>query len=162
MDLRFLRRRSVPYLAQMEMTECGAATLAMVLAYHGKHVPLAEAREACGSGRDGASAYAIARAAQVFGLVVEAVRVEPGSLRGLRGPAILHWEFNHFVVLEKATRRRAILVDPRIGRRRVTLDELGRSFTGIALCMAPGAGDPLLAWALHSRRIFAGARCRLQ
>ena len=138
MARRPFARRSVPYIAQMEMAECGAAALAMVLAYHGKHLPLAEVRRACGISRDGAGAYAIARAAQQYGLVVEASRLEVGHLRETPTPAILHWEFNHFVVLERAGRRGAVIVDPRDGRRHVSNEQLQRSFTGVALTFGVG------------------------
>ncbi|HET9930081.1 MAG TPA: cysteine peptidase family C39 domain-containing protein, partial [Polyangiaceae bacterium] len=74
--MRIFGRRSVRYIAQMEMAECGAACLAMVLGFHGRHVSLAEAREACGVSRDGSSAYAIARAAESFGLSVEALSLD--------------------------------------------------------------------------------------
>jgi len=132
-------RRRVDFLAQMEATECGAAALAMVLAYHGHHAPLAEVRQACGISRDGASALAILKAARGYGLAAEGVRVEPEQLGRVPLPAILHWDFDHFVVLERVDRGGATLVDPAHGRRRVDLRELGRSFTGAALVFTPTA-----------------------
>jgi ATP-binding cassette, subfamily B, bacterial len=130
--------RSVPYIASMEMAECGATSLAMVLAFHGRHVPLSVVREQCGVSRDGTSAYAIARVAQRHGLSVQALRLEPSHLWDTRLPAILHWEFNHFVVLERVTRSGAVIVDPNDGRRLVSHEELGRSFTGVTLTFQPG------------------------
>ena len=120
----------------MEVTECGAASLAMVLAYHGHHASLPEVRQACGVSRDGANAQAIVRAAEGFGLGAEGVKLELADLDQLPLPAILHWDFYHFVVLERLDRRKAILVDPAWGRRVVSLEELGRRFTGVALVFA--------------------------
>jgi ABC-type bacteriocin/lantibiotic exporter with double-glycine peptidase domain len=117
----------------MEITDCGAACLAMVLAYHGKHVPLPELREQCGIGRDGADAYTLARVAQQHGLNVEASRLELEHLPTLPTPAILHWEFNHFVVLARYGRTSALVIDPELGRRRLTHADISRSFTGVAL-----------------------------
>jgi len=128
----------VEYLAQMEMTECGAASLAMVLAFHGHHASLPEVRQACGVSRDGASALAILRAARGYGLEAEGVRAELDELPGLPCPAILHWGFDHFLVLERVLRQGALLVDPAHGRRRVDRAELDRSFTGAVLLFEPG------------------------
>ncbi|HET9954834.1 MAG TPA: peptidase domain-containing ABC transporter [Polyangiaceae bacterium] len=131
--------RRVPYIAQMELTECGAACLAMVLGYWGQHISLVEAREACGVSRDGATAYAIAKAAQEFGLDVQALSLDAESLPELGVPAILYWEFNHFVVLESANAKGGVVVDPSLGRYFVPSDRLKASFTGIAICARPGA-----------------------
>ncbi|BDU74938.1 NHLP family bacteriocin export ABC transporter peptidase/permease/ATPase [Mesoterricola silvestris] len=130
-------RKRVDFIAQMEATECGAAALAMVLAHHGHHAPLAEVRQACGISRDGASALALVKAAHAFGLEAEGVRLEVEDLFRLPLPAILHWDFDHFVVLERVGRTGATLVDPAHGRRRVDRLELGRSFTGAALLFRP-------------------------
>lgn len=130
-------RRRVDFIAQMEATECGAAGLAMILAYHGHHAPLPEVRQACGVSRDGASALAIIRAAGSYGLEARGVRVELDQLPRLRLPAILHWDFDHFVVLERLGRAGAILVDPAHGRRRAAPRELELSFTGVALVFRP-------------------------
>jgi ABC-type bacteriocin/lantibiotic exporter with double-glycine peptidase domain len=124
----------------MEASECGAACLAMVLARHGHHAPLAELRQACGVSRDGASALAILRAARDYGLEAEAVQVEACHLSDLPLPAVLHWGFNHFLVLERVGRRGAVLVDPEGGRREASREELDGLFTGVALVFAPGDG----------------------
>ena len=131
------RRRRVDFIAQMESTECGAAALAMILAYHGHHAPLAEVRQACGISRDGASALAIVKAARSYGLEAQGVALELEQLPDLALPAILHWDFDHFVVVERVDKAGATLVDPASGRRRADLRELGRSFTGAALAFAP-------------------------
>ncbi|HZU52377.1 MAG TPA: cysteine peptidase family C39 domain-containing protein, partial [Holophagaceae bacterium] len=109
----------------MESVECGAACLAMVLAYHGRHVPLPEMREACSVSRDGVNALAILRAARAHGLEAEAFRAECEDLDQLPLPAIIHWEFRHFVVLEKMSLKRgAVIVDPGGGRRQIPMDRL--------------------------------------
>ncbi|MCU1245820.1 MAG: transporter related [Acidobacteria bacterium] len=130
--------RRVPFLAQMEVADCGAACLAMVLATHGHHAPLGEVRDACGLARGGATARRIADAARTYGLEVDAFRLEPEELGELVGPAILHWDMNHFVVLERAGSRGAVIVDPAIGRLDVSGEQLHRRFTGIALAFQPG------------------------
>ena len=135
-------RRRVDFIAQMEATECGAAGLAMILAYHGHHAPLPEVRQACGISRDGASALAIVTAARSYGLEAQGVRLELEQLPLLPLPAILHWDFDHFVVLERVGRTGATLVDPAHGRRRVDLREMGRSFTGAALVFSPTGALP--------------------
>ena len=132
-------RKRVPFIPQMETVECGCACLAMVLASHCHHAPLAEVRLACSVGRDGTSAAAIRRAAIGYGFEVEAVRAAVDALPELPLPAILHWGFNHFVVLESCGRRGAILIDPASGRRRVAAKELADWFTGVALTFVPGA-----------------------
>jgi ABC-type bacteriocin/lantibiotic exporter with double-glycine peptidase domain len=121
----------------MEMAECGAASLAMVLAYHGHHAPLPEVRQACGVSRDGATALGIVRAARVYGLDAEGVTLELRELAKLPTPAILHWSFRHFLVLERVHADGAVVVDPGGGRRVVDWKELGREFTGVALVFAP-------------------------
>lgn len=130
-------RHRVRYVPQIEVTECGAACLAMILGHHGHHAPLAEVREACGVSRSGADALSMVRAARRFGLDARGVRVELDQLGALALPAILHWDFEHFVVLERLGKRRAYLVDPAAGRRAMGLEELGRHFTGVALVLTP-------------------------
>lgn len=123
----------------MEMTECGAASLGMVLAYHECEVPLAELRSACAVSRDGASALDIVKAAAKYGLETNALKAELDNLGEVQLPAVIHWEFNHFLVLERLQRDGADIVDPARGRRRVSLRELGRAFTGVVLELSPGA-----------------------
>jgi ATP-binding cassette subfamily B protein len=133
------RRQRVPFIQQNTASDCGAASLTMVLAYHGKHLRLDDVRKITGFGRDGADALAILSAARVFGLRGRGVKVdEVDDLRFLPAGSILHWQFNHFLVFERLTADGADLVDPAGGRRRVSRDELGRSFTGVALTFEPG------------------------
>jgi ABC-type bacteriocin/lantibiotic exporter with double-glycine peptidase domain len=150
-------RRSIPFVPQMQASECGAACLAMVLAHHGRHVPLHEVRHACKAGRDGASAPAILQAARRFGLEARAVQVPLDGLGVLPTPAILHWQFRHFVVLERTREGGASIVDPAGGPRRVDALELGASFTGIALLLTPSRTFERLSERRPSLRGYRGA-----
>ncbi|HEY9422889.1 MAG TPA: peptidase domain-containing ABC transporter [Thermoanaerobaculia bacterium] len=133
------RRQRVPFVQQNTSSDCGAASLTMVLGYHGKHLRLDDVRKVTGFGRDGADALAILSAARVFGLRGRGVKVEEvDDLRFLPSGSILHWQFNHFLVFERLTPEGAELVDPASGRRRASREELGRSFTGVALTFEPG------------------------
>src|SRR4051812_27556745 len=107
-----LSRPEVPFIPQMEVVECGAAALAMVLAAYGHHAPLSELRQDCGVSRNGVNATGIVEAARKLGLEADAVRAEVADLQAIPLPAILHWEFNHFVVLENVTNRGAVSLDP--------------------------------------------------
>jgi ATP-binding cassette, subfamily B, bacterial len=134
-------RRRVPVVHQMEVAECGAACLAMVLSFYGRHVPLAELRETCAVTRDGANAYNLLKAARQNGLEARALQIQQASeLQRLTLPAILHWDFNHFIVLEACSRETLMIVDPNSGRQTVSIQEAGRRFTGIVLCFQPSPG----------------------
>ncbi|MFN8492833.1 MAG: peptidase domain-containing ABC transporter [Caldilineaceae bacterium] len=132
------RTRRVPYFQQLQATDCGATCLAMVLAYHGKWVRPDEIRTVTGVDRDGANALALLQAACWYGLRGRGVKLDIADLDYLEPGAILHWEFNHFVVFERLDKAGVALVDPAIGRRVVALDEFRRSFTGVALVLEPG------------------------
>jgi NHLM bacteriocin system ABC transporter peptidase/ATP-binding protein len=136
-DLRGPDIRRSPTILQMENVECGAASLAMILAYHGRWVPLEQLRQSCGVSRDGSKASSIVKAAQEFGLAARGFKKEPAGLGDLPMPCIIHWNFNHFVVLDGLNERFAYLNDPARGRRRVALDEFSQSFTGVALAFEP-------------------------
>ena len=133
-----LRRRPVPVMLQLNGVECGAACLAMILNYYGRKTRVAECREICGVGRDGVSAQTIARAARSYGLRVAAFSLEPADFEHLRLPAIAHWEFNHFVVVERWSPKQVQMVDPAIGRRRLTTAEFEAGLTGVVLALEPG------------------------
>ncbi len=133
------RRRQVPAVLQMNSVECGAACLAMILGYHGRHASLAECRDACTPGRDGVTAQTIVTAARNLGMRVKAYSVQADAdLRDLTLPAIVHWNFGHFLVLSGISQRGVEVVDPAEGRRHLTAEEFAQGFTGIILVMEPG------------------------
>ncbi len=132
------RGKRVPYVQQMEWTDCGAACLAMVLGHLGHEVTLDTVREAVGgSGRDGVDAAAIVRGAERFNLRARGIGLDVASLRYLPAGTILHWEFNHFVVFERLSSAGVHIVDPAAGPRTVALAKFGESFTGVALVFEP-------------------------
>ncbi|MEO3751460.1 NHLP family bacteriocin export ABC transporter peptidase/permease/ATPase subunit [Streptomyces sp. B6B3] len=129
-------------MLQMEAVECGAAALAIVLAHHGRFVPLEELRIACGVSRDGSRASNLLKAARSYGLTAKGMQMDLAALAEVSAPAVLFWEFNHYVVFDGLGRRlgrRGVYVnDPAKGRRFVPMDEFDTSFTGVVLVMEPG------------------------
>lgn len=121
----------------MEATECGAASLAMVLAYYGKAVTLGELRRECGVSRDGVNAKNIVKAAQFHNLKTRAVRVDVEGAKELKMPAIIHWNMDHFLVLCGFNKKGAVLADPAYGLRTASYEEFSKSFTGIAMEFIP-------------------------
>ena len=150
----------VPVVMQMEALECGAASLAMVMHYYQKWIPLEQARVDCGVSMNGASAKNILLAARSYGMKANAWRLEPEDLLN-EGPfpCIIHWGFNHFVVLCGFKGKRALINDPARGRVLVDWEEFDREFTGVCLSFEPGedfvpSGKP--------RSVFSYARERLK
>jgi ABC-type bacteriocin/lantibiotic exporter with double-glycine peptidase domain len=131
-------RGRVPVVRQLTEGECGAACLAMTLAFFGKAVRVDDLRASLGGGREGTSALSILNLARHHGLRGRGVRAEVEDLRFLQPGCILHWDFSHFVVLERASAQGVHIVDPAFGRRIVTTAELRRSFTGAVLVLEPG------------------------
>ena len=131
-------RARVPVIMQMDVLECGAASLTMILAYYNKWIPLEQVRLDCGVSRDGSNAVNIMKAAENYGLEANGYRCEPQQLikSGLY-PCIIHWNFNHFVVLCGFKGKYAYINDPAMGSIRVSMDEFDRSFTGIYLEFCP-------------------------
>lgn len=153
-----LIKRRVPVRQQLNAVECGAACLAMIMSYFGRDTSVAECRDACSPGRDGLTARAISKAAKSFGLLVKAYSAEPQALKSLPVPLVAHWEFNHFVVVEKWARDYAFIVDPRNGRSKLTLEEFDASFTGVVLTFQPGdeferRGKRPRAWVSYFRKM---------
>ena len=129
----------VPVVMQMEALECGAASLAMILAYYEKWIPLEQVRVDCGVSRDGSNARNILRAARSYGLVAKGYRYEPEALRKEgKFPCIIHWNFNHFVVLDGFRGNKAVLNDPAKGTYTVPMKTFDESFTGICLLFELG------------------------
>lgn len=129
----------VPVVMQMEALECGAASLTMILAYYDKWLPLEQVRADCGVSRDGSNAKNILKAARSYGLVAKGYRYEPEDLRKCgKFPCIIHWNFNHFVVLDGFKGNKAVLNDPAKGNYTVSMETFDESFTGICLMFEPG------------------------
>ncbi len=145
---RWARRRAhrVPTVLQMESVECGAASLSMILAHYGRHVPLEELRALCGVSRDGAKASSVLAAARSFGMVARGFQAETDQLaeKLKAGPVIIFWAFQHFMVVEGITTRfgRTLVAvnDPAAGPRLMEWSEFDSGYTGIVLTFEPGPG----------------------
>ena len=129
----------VPVVMQLEALECGAACLTMILAYYGKWIPLEQVRTDCGVSRDGSNARNILLAARSYGLEADAYKAEPEDLKKSGTfPCIVHWEFNHFVVLDGFHNGKVYLNDPGRGKITITEEAFDRSFTGVFILFEPG------------------------
>ena len=129
----------VPVIMQLEALECGAASLAMVMAYYDKWVPLEQVRADCGVSRDGSNAKNIYMAAESYGFDVKAYRRSPESIKeNGQYPCIIHWNFNHFVVLNGFKGKYAYINDPARGFVKVGAEEFDKSFTGVTIVPIPG------------------------
>lgn len=128
----------VPVVMQLEALECGAASLAMVMAYYGKWVPLEQVRLDCGVSRDGSKAKNIYLAAEHYGFEVKAFKMSPESLKESgKFPCIIHWNMNHFVVLNGFKGKNVYINDPARGTVKITWEEFDKSFTGVTLIPTP-------------------------
>ena len=132
------RKRRIPEMRQVTAVECGAACLGMVLNYYGYGTSISDVQERCGVGRDGLTALEIVKSARLYGLRVRAVSLNLDDFRFVALPAIIHWEFNHFLVVERWSSNHIDVLDPAIGRRRLTREEFDEGFTGVAILLEPG------------------------
>ena len=154
----------VPIVMQLEALECGAASLCMILAYYGKWLPLEQVRKDCGVSRDGSNARNILIAARSYGLETRAYRFEPESLKenGVF-PCIIHWNFNHFVVLNGFRKNKAVLNDPARGTVEVSMEEFDESFTGVCMQFFPTeefvqSGKQKSIWGFVRRKLNGTSR----
>ena len=128
----------VPVVMQLEALECGAACLCMILAYYDKWIPIEQVRDDCGVSRDGSNARSVLLAARYYGLEAKGYRYEPEALKEHGTfPCIIHWNFNHFVVLDGFRGGKAYLNDPARGTYSVSMEDFDESFTGICLQFKP-------------------------
>ncbi|MFO7482216.1 cysteine peptidase family C39 domain-containing protein, partial [Oceanibaculum nanhaiense] len=137
----WLARRTakrVPTRLQYQTTECGVATLAMILAHHGRHVPMEEIRQVTGVSRDCLHAGDMVRAGQHYGLECAAYTREPDDLRRMDFPFVAHLKFIHFVVVEGMTSDRVLVNDPACGRSEIRIERFDEAFTGIVVTFRPG------------------------
>ncbi len=130
-------RQRLPVFIQTEATECGLCSLAMVANYHGYRTDLANLRLRFSISRKGATLEALMRIAEAMRLQTRALRLEMQHLPQLQLPCVLHWDMNHFVVLKSVEARHAVIHDPAVGERRLSLAEFGKHFTGVALEVSP-------------------------
>ena len=133
------KKRSVkkgPVVVQRETVECGAACLSMILAYYGKWLSLEQLRTDCGVSRDGSNARCIVQAARRHGLDAHGYRADISHLEHM-APAIIHWNYNHFVVFKGFDGGLAYINDPGIGSIAVSMEDFNRSYTGVAITASP-------------------------
>ena len=135
--LDFGARRRLPVFLQTEAAECGLASIAMVAWFHGHRIDLAGMRRRFTLSLKGATLAYLMQVAGTLNLAPRPLRLELEELPQLRTPCVLHWNLNHFVVLKSADARGAVIHDPALGLRRMSLAEVSKHFTGVALELSP-------------------------
>lgn len=149
----------VPVVMQMEALECGAACLTMILAYYQKWIPLEQVRKDCGVSRDGSNAKNVLLAARGYGFEAHGYRMEPEVLKNEGTfPCIVHWEFDHFIVVKGFKNNKVYINDPARGDYTLSMEAFDAGFTGIVLCFEPGEN---FAPGGHRKSLFAFVRKRL-
>ena len=143
--------RRYPALLQLSETDCGAACLAMILRYYKKHVSINRLRELANVGREGATLYSVAEAAEALGFHARGIRASFEHLAKLALPAVAHWEGFHYIVLYEAKRDHVVVADPALGLRRLSREEFEKGWTGYALLVEP---TPKLAGVEESKTTF--------
>ncbi|MDR2964396.1 MAG: ATP-binding cassette domain-containing protein [Treponema sp.] len=158
--------KKVPVMLQFEMVECGAASLAMIMGYYGKWIPMEQLRVDCGVSRDGCTAKGIVQVARIYGFEAQGYKVEPSAIKknseSISLPCIIHWNMNHFVVLKSITKKYAYINDPARGEIKVPIQQFNASFTGIAISIKPGkdfipSGKPVTVWPFAKERLAGTA-----
>jgi ATP-binding cassette subfamily B protein RaxB len=139
-QLSFGFGRKLPVILQTEASECGLACLAMVSNYHGFRTDLATLRRLFLISIKGTTLNYLMAMAQAVGFTTRPVKLELDDLRDLRRPCILHWNFNHFVVLKEVGARHVVIHDPAMGLRKLSFEEVSAAFTGVALELWPNPG----------------------
>lgn len=137
-QMRSWFKRQVPVILQMNEVECGLACLAMIFSYHGRKTSVSELRTMYGVSRDGLSALSLVKAARRTGMIARAISLQQNDFKNVTLPAIIHWQFNHFLVVERWTPTKVTVVDPASGRRHLTAEEFSSGFTGIVMMFEPG------------------------
>lgn len=138
-ELNLTRQRRLPVILAAELAECGLASVAMVAAYWGHEIDLNGLRQRFQVSLTGASLRSIMGLADQLGFTTRAIRVELEALHKVKAPAILHWDFNHFVVLKRVHKGRVTIHDPAAGARTLSFGEASKHFTGVVLELAPAA-----------------------
>ncbi|HSH06003.1 MAG TPA: peptidase domain-containing ABC transporter [Anaerolineae bacterium] len=157
------KAKKTPVILQMSAADCGAACLAMIVGYWGRHISVAECQRVMGGGQNGVTALMITQAAGALGLTTDAYRYTPAGLATAVLPAIIHWQGVHFVVLEKWTTKKAIIIDPALGRLTLTHDQFVARYSGVTLTFTPNntfaermaaytAEAPVATWRHYAQR----------
>ena len=132
-NISFGITRRLPVILQSESAECGLACLAMIAYYHGYHTDLFSLRQKYPISQKGATLHTLINIANQLKLTTRPLRLELEELHQLRTPCILHWEMNHFVVLQSVSKQKITVIDPSCGKRTLNFTDVSKSFTGVAL-----------------------------